>query len=188
MQLDSRAEVALLNRSIQIRGSDENFGCRVLLTSGSTVRLEGVEFTGCGQLSYTSPALLMMDVENPKVSNCSFLENRAQGIGAINTVGLKLEHNVIVNSIGSSFSLVNSTNARYGRDTISYISCHKWYELSMHSEQMYLVALSVLHAWYHMQSLPAIIPSTASCFHLLKLFSIERFYQHILGWYLYADS
>lgn len=112
MQLDERAEIAVLSRGIVIQGTDGDIGCRVLLTAASTAVLQGVELSGCGQQVYSSPALHIVGVDHAEVLNCSFVGSKAQGVGAINTTRLRLEHNAIINSNGSSVVIVGSTDAR----------------------------------------------------------------------------
>ena len=112
LQLENRAEVALLTRSIQIQGGSMEGGCRVLLAPGSTAQLQGVRISGCGQLTTSSAALQIIAAQRASISNCTVDDSQDGGISAQGTDGLILEGNTVVGSFGSSISVTDSPNAR----------------------------------------------------------------------------
>ena len=101
-----------MDRSIQIQGDDASLGCQVLLALGSQTILQGVGIKGCGQLASGGAALRVEGAQKAAILDCALLDSKAAGISAKNTVDLQLEGNVIVSSIGSSVSILNSSNAR----------------------------------------------------------------------------
>lgn len=112
MQLENRAEVALLNRSIQVQGANADFGGRILIAPGAAAAIQGVRISGCGQSAASHPALQILEAQSASVRNCTVQASRASGIQASGTDGLYLESNVIVGSLGSSVSVIDSPNAR----------------------------------------------------------------------------
>ena len=112
-QFENRAEVTVLDRSIQIQGDGASLGCQLLLASGSKTRIQGVSIIGCGQLASAGAALQIEGTEEASISECVIQGSKAAGIVARGTDGLQLEGNVIIGSVGSSVSVLNSSNARY---------------------------------------------------------------------------
>ena len=112
LQLENRAEVALLERSIQIQGDDASLGCQLLLGPGSKTLLQGVSITGCGQLASGRAALQVEGAQQAEIIGCAITDSKAAGIEVRDTDQLQLEGNVIIGSVGSSVSVLNSSNAR----------------------------------------------------------------------------
>lgn len=109
---NTRAEVGLLTRNIVITNNDnsqansESFGCRTLVAVGSA-QIEGVEFSGCGQLGYTEDfdprfALALLDVEDSYVRSCSFHDGYNTAIGVFDGNGVSVADNVIHRTVGPS--------------------------------------------------------------------------------------
>ena len=113
----TRAEVGLLSRNIVITNDDnslansEAFGCRVLVTHNDlftgAAQIEGVEFSGCGQLGYTEEfdprfALALLNIEDSYVRSCSFHDGYNTAIGVFASFSVSLADNVIHNTVGPS--------------------------------------------------------------------------------------
>ena len=112
MQLQNQAELALLSRNILIQGDGSDFGCRVIMAPNSEGILQGVQVNGCGQLATSTSALQILEAENVSVMNCTVQGSKAHAILAESTHGLRIEHNAVVDSQGSSVSILTNPNAR----------------------------------------------------------------------------
>ena len=110
-----RAEVALLSRNILIQGSPDDYGCRLLLAPAGDrpqIAIQGAELVGCGQQGTLNPSLQILGGQGISVQNSSLHGNNGVGIAADGAGGLELEGNVVVDTIGTSVSVLNSTQAR----------------------------------------------------------------------------
>ena len=122
----TRAEVGLLSRNIVITNDDnsladsEAFGCRVLVTHNDlftgAAQIEGVEFSGCGQLGYTDSfdprfALALLNIEDSYVRSCSFHDGYNTAIGVFDSASVTLADNVIHNTVGPSIMASGSDHS-----------------------------------------------------------------------------
>ena len=113
----TRAEVGLLTRNIKITNNDnaraesEAFGCRVVVSQNAQftakAQIEGVEFSGCGQLGYTDDfdprfALAILNIDDSYVRDCSVHDGYNTGIGVFDSNGVEIYGNVVHNTVGAS--------------------------------------------------------------------------------------
>lgn len=124
-----RAEVGLLTRRISIENGEsafadqEAFGCRVLVSSNAnylgTAQLQGVEFSGCGQLGYTEHfdprfALAFLNIGRQigtyasYVKSCSFHDGYNTAIGVFLSSNMMINDNVIYGTVGDSVIITGS--------------------------------------------------------------------------------
>ena len=124
-----RAEVGLLSRRITIQNGapnyadEEAFGCRVLVSSNANYRgmaqLQGVEFSGCGQLGHTEHfdprfALAYLNVGRQSgqyasyVKSCSFHDGYNTAIGVFLASNVTINDTVIHGTVGDSVIITGS--------------------------------------------------------------------------------
>ncbi|NNC41795.1 MAG: transmembrane domain-containing protein [Acidimicrobiia bacterium] len=111
--LDERAEVALLDRSIQIRGEgpgiEAGFGGHTMFMPGSTVRIEHSEFTSMGQAGLLARYPLHWhhagDVTGSYVRGASIHDNFNRCVTIHETDNLVIENSLGYNTRGHCFFL-----------------------------------------------------------------------------------
>ena len=124
-----RAEVGLLTRRITIENgapdyaNEEAFGCRVLVSSNANYRglaqLQGVEFSGCGQLGHTEQfdprfALAFLNIGRQSgkdasyVKSCSFHDGYNTAIGVFLASNVAINDTVIHGTVGDSVIITGS--------------------------------------------------------------------------------
>ena len=107
--------MALLSRNILIQGSPDDYGCRLLLAPANDraqIAIRGAELAGCGQQGTLNPAMQILGGQGITVQNSSLHGNNGIGIAADGVGSLGLEGNIVVDTIGTSVSVLNSTGAR----------------------------------------------------------------------------
>ena len=128
-QFYHRAEVGLLTRRITIENGEsafadeQAFGCRVIVSSSDkylgTAQLQGVEFSGCGQLGYTETfdprfALAYLNVGRQIgtyasfVKSCSFHDGYNTAIGVFLSSNMIINDNVIHGTVGENVIITGS--------------------------------------------------------------------------------
>ena len=126
-----RAEVGLLTRRITIENGapdfadEEAFGCRVLVSSNAnyrgTAQLQGVEFSGCGQLGHTEDfdprfALAFLNIGRQSgeyasyVKSCSFHDGYNTAIGVFLASNVAINDTVIHGTVGDSVIITGSNH------------------------------------------------------------------------------
>ena len=134
VEIEIRAEVALLSRNIKIRGSatSDEYGCHVLVSSlvdeammaayVGHAELDHVEIANCGQYETTRHALNIMDTANgTSVTSSAVWGSHNSGIHVKNSEGMmeapvRIESNTVVDVRGSSIEVFGSENVVVSRN------------------------------------------------------------------------
>jgi cell migration-inducing and hyaluronan-binding protein len=113
MQIDTRAEVGLLNRNLVIQGDagsiQTQFGGHLMAMQGATLRISNVEFTRMGQLArsgrYPVHFHLLGSAPNSYVRDSSFHHNFNRALTIHGTDRLLIQGNVAYDTIGHMYFL-----------------------------------------------------------------------------------
>ena len=113
--MDSRAEVAILTRSIVLQGPA---GALAAQGPQAFLSLSSVELRGLGTFGQTQAAAVQLQDswQAPgaphSLQGCAIHGSTAAGLAAVNVSGLEVAQSVVVGSVGSSLILQNSSAFR----------------------------------------------------------------------------
>ena len=122
INLDERADVYMITRNIQIRGSDEGWGCNIFTTNYKTLNylyigktnISHSEITNCGQIGTNYSALQFMN--HNSIYSQSFIEgislhdNPHIGISIVESTGVSIRNIIEFQQKGYGLYTINSNN------------------------------------------------------------------------------
>ena len=139
--LDMRGEVGLLSRKVVIKGTlEDDWGCRILIPGytqadgqriDGKIYLEGVLIENCGQRDTDNAALDFNRLEDTAefnvVSKCSIRDSAGWAINLRSSTHVKIEKNVIANSLKYGVYLKNVKEIHFKENLIIKIRERTWY-------------------------------------------------------------
>ena len=110
-QVDSRAEVAVLSRSITIQGPA---GALSVTGPASSLTLSNVQLRGLGTFGQPQAAALEISgtVLSSTVQNCTVHSSTAAGLAVVNASNVAISDSTFSGSVGSSVIVHNATSCR----------------------------------------------------------------------------
>lgn len=114
LQVEWRPEVVLLSRSIQISGTDADFGCTIWLGPGSS-HLEAVEAAGCGRRGSCEEAasLEIRGAKGTQLLDCSIHGSSSAGVVISRSRDVQMQDCTVTNVNGTAVKLLASSRLRY---------------------------------------------------------------------------